>query len=288
MPNRPDARLLALLVAAVALSCGEPMAPDPDEKFDIAIDMPNWVAEPVRQAFEDAAATWGAILAETEFQDVSLDGKTTCGEREVTIGDVDDVLVLVGFPFSIDGSLALAGVCVARARSHEPIVAHVTIDRSELPELLEWGLLYDVVLHELAHALGFGVTWDRLHLIGDEPDAHFTGPRAGAAFDEVGGRGYEGARVPTESDHGHWRTRIFGSEIMTHVLTGSGRKPLSIVTLQALADMGYSVDLSMADDYQLPDEPSGPEEGHWPVINLDGDLQRGPIILVDEYARTRR
>lgn len=264
------------------------MAPDPDEKFDIALDMPTWVAGPVRQAFEEAVATWAAILAETEFQDVSIDGNTNCGERVVTIGDVDDVLVVVSFPLSIDGSLALGGVCVARAGSHEPIVGYVTIDRSELAELVEWGLLYEVALHEIAHALGFGVTWNRLHLVGDAPDAHFTGRRARAAFDEVGGRDYEGAKVPTESDHGHWRTRIFGSEIMTHVLTGPGRKPLSIVTLQALADMGYSVDLSMADDYQLPDEPSGPEEGHWPVINLDGDLQHGPIILVDDYARARR
>ena len=223
LPNRADSGLLSLLVAAVALSCIEPMAPDPDEKFDIALDMPTWVAGPVRQAFEDAAATWAAILAETEFQDVSIDGKTNCGERVVTIGDVDDVLIVVSFPLSIDGSLALGGVCVARAGSHEPIVGYVTIDRSELAELVEWGLLYEVALHEIAHAL-----------------------------------------------------------------TGPGRKPLSIVTLQALADMGYSVDLSMADDYQLPDEPSGPEEGHWPVINLDGDLQHGPIILVDDYARARR
>ena len=288
LPNRANSGLLPLLVAAAALSCSEPMAPVGDEKFDIALDMPNWVADPVRRAFEDAAATWAAILAETEFQDVSFDGKTMCGEREVTVGDVDDVLVLVSFPFNIDGSLALAGICVARARSHEPIVAYVNIDRSELPELLEWGLLYDVVLHEMAHALGFGVMWDRLQLVGDAPEAHFTGPRARAAFDDVGGRGYEGARVPTESDHGHWRTRVFGPEIMTHALTGYGRTPLSIVTLQAMADMGYRVDLSMADDYRLPHGPNGPEERHRPVINLDGDLQHGPVILVDEYARAHR
>lgn len=242
MPNRADSGLLPLLAAAAALSCSEPMAPDPDEKFDIVLDMPDWVADPVRRAFEDAAATWAAILAGTEFQDVSFDGKAM----------------------------------------------YVTIDRSELPELVEWGLPYDVVLHEMAHAPGFGVIWDRLHLVGDAPDAHFTGRRARTAFDEVGGRGCEGAKVPTESDRGHWRTGVFGPEIMTHVLTGSGRKPLSVVTPQALADMGCSVDLSMAGDYQLPDGPSGPEEGRRPVIDLDGDLRHGPVILVDEYGRAHR
>lgn len=288
MSHRSNSGLLPLLASAAALSCAEPMVPDPDEKFDIAIDIPNWVAPPVRQAFEDAAATWAAILAETEFRNVSIDGDTMCGEREVTIGDVDDLLILVSFPFSIDGSLARTGICVARWPSLEPIASYVTIDRSELVELVEWGLLYEVALHEIAHALGFGVLWDRLRLVESVPEAHFTGPLAIAAFDDVGGQDYEGARVPTQSDHGHWRTLVFGPEIMTHALTGYGRKALSIVTLQALADMGYKVDLSMADDYQLPGGPSGPGEGPRPVVNLDGDLQHGSVVLVDADGRARR
>ena len=106
------------------------------------------------------------------------------------------------------------------------------------------GVLYDTVLHEIAHVLGFGLgsLWDRLLR---EPsgarvsgqDTHFRGEAAVAAFDRAGGTSYAGRKVPVENDTSrygrgaldtHWRESVFGAELMTTtVAIEDGAEPLS-------------------------------------------------------------
>ena len=56
----------------------------------------------------------------------------------------------------------------------------------------------------MGHVLGIGLIWSRLDLLRDPasetstPDTHFTGPLPIAAFDEAGGTGYGGAKVPVD------------------------------------------------------------------------------------------
>ena len=107
-----------------------------------------------------------------------------------------------------------------------------------------------VALHEIGHVLGVGTIWDNLGFLQDYPnaDAHFNGPLAIAAFDDAGGRGYTGKKVPVSQDGGHWRSSVFGTrEVMI-----SGDGALSGITVQSLADLGYGVDVSQADAYTLP------------------------------------
>ena len=138
--------------------------------------------------------------------------------------------------------------------------------------------LKSVILHEMAHALGFSATAHRwkhylrgrrkYDRIGDEiPDTHFLGPLAIAAFDDAGGADYAGAKTPVENgvtrftsgsvDH-HWRESVLGDELMTSLFDFDEAAPLSAVTIQALADIGYVVDVTQADPYTLP-ETSGSE-----------------------------
>ncbi len=127
---------------------------------------------------------------------------------------------------------------------------------------------YEVMLHELGHVFGIGTYW----YAGDvqvvnlpsstrRVDTHFPGPNAVAAFDAAGGSGYSGGKVPVTNDPaedadagGHWRSVVCG-EIMTR-----GNCPplelelnfVSAITLGAIADFGWIVDMSVAEEFTLP------------------------------------
>jgi hypothetical protein len=49
----------------------------------------------------------------------------------------------------------------------------------------------------------------------------------------------------------HWRETVFGNELMTGFLSGT-TQPLSRMTIASLADLGYKVDPSVADEFNLP------------------------------------
>ena len=91
------------------------------------------------------------------------------------------------------------------------------------------------------------------------PDTHFSGANAIAAFNAAGGASYTGAKVPVENTLGgagsrdkHWRESILDNELMTPRIGGAAH-PLSAITIQSLADIGYRVDVTQADAYMVPD-----------------------------------
>ena len=92
--------------------------------------------------------------------------------------------------------------------------------------------------------------------LGRVADTHFPGPNAVAAFDEAGGSGYGGGKVPVMNNpfrrgaDQHWRSVVCG-EIMSYYECGD-RRVVSAITLGALADFGWIVDMSVAEEYTLP------------------------------------
>ena len=86
-------------------------------------------------------------------------------------------------------------------------------------------IIVDIVVHEIAHALGFGNLWDEHGLLGNpsvtDPvaDTYFAGLQAIAAFNSAGGWGYTGRKVPVENggNDGHWRESVFGSDSWTRL-----------------------------------------------------------------------
>jgi Leishmanolysin len=82
----------------------------------------------------------------------------------------------------------------------------------------------------------------------------FIGSHATFAYQLLGGTGNS---VPLETTGGagtagaHWSEAVFGDELMTGFIAGVP-DPLSIVTIGALQDMGYTVNYSAADAYTLP------------------------------------
>ena len=137
------------------------------------------------------------------------------------------------------------------------------MDEDDVNRLEAQGALVNTVTHEFGHALGFGTLWGDRNLLRNpsvggntNADTHFVGPYTIAAFDASGGRSYRGAKVPVESggrrgsSDSHWRESVFEAELMTPFLT-LGREPLSRITIESMADMGYEVNLSAAEVYRV-------------------------------------
>ena len=212
----------------------------------------------------------------------------------------------------IDGRgkiLGRAGPCAFR-ESLIPFQGFMEFDVDDLAALEEDGVLEAVILHEMGHVLGVGSTWGDLGLLqnpslgtDEEVDTHFSGSLTIEAFDNAGGADYGGEKVPVEncanrhrgaetcgdrrgSDDGHWRESVLDTELMTPFL-GSGASPLSAITIQSLADMGYTVDVSEAEAYQLPDSAAAARDRGRKIF-LGNDIIRTPIVVVGENGRVTR
>lgn len=262
--------------------------------FDIRLGFTSSVTEATREVVRAAAGGWESILRPTELSDITFDREIACAGLTATVGTVDDHMVFVHVT-DIDGSggiLASATYCYRRISDGTPIVSAMGFDEADIQTLLGAGTLADVAVHEIAHGLGFlDSSWEDAGLLDDGTDPHFTGGLARAAFDAAGGTSYAGSKVPISSpDLSHWRESVFGAELMSPLLEIGATLPLSAITIQAMADLGYSVDVGLADSYGLPGpRPPGPvvyEPGR--VLDLGGDVVRGPVLIVGPDGRPIR
>ncbi|MDE2887995.1 MAG: fibronectin type III domain-containing protein [Gemmatimonadota bacterium] len=283
--------------------------PDPNA-FNIEV---IWVGDEPSAAhaaaFNAAVARWESIIT-SDIPDVfvsSSDGGTIEGVK--VFGLVDDLRIYARLA-DIDGpgeTLGSAGPRTMREQSKLPIVARMTFDTSDLGEFtLE--ALQDLYLHEMGHCLGIGTVWKRHGLLEnpsieylffiipvevDGADTHFAGAGAIEAFNDAGGTHYADGKVPVENEKGgagtrdgHWRQSVFGpNELMEGFLSPgvAARDPLSAITIQSLADLGYVVDVGQADAYTLPSPVAAKlaiASEHQIPINC---LLTEPIGEIDEY-----
>ena len=246
----------------------EPGQPDPMDSgaFNITLEFVpghGMTASQIR-AVRAAARRWETIITadiqnERGFVGSPYNTKTeldwnTARQGEVVIDyEVDDVVILVTTDPTPDVYLASGTVIFYRADLNLPIVSLVVVADFVLDHANE-NELTNVFLHEIAHAIGFGLSWGDFEVnpMPGDPDAdvHFTGPLAIEAFNAAGGSDYPGKKIPTLD--GHWRGSIFGQEVMSSALDTRRPAPLSAITIQSMADIGYTVDVTQADDYTLP------------------------------------
>jgi hypothetical protein len=99
------------------------------------------------------------------------------------------------------------------------------IDPADLNRLEEQRSLFDVVLHELGHALGFGTVpnWRPLLLNSGTSNPRFAGRQATAEYNSLGGSGNVPVAVEPPPE-GHWRQTL-GLELMTPVLPPPPARP---------------------------------------------------------------
>ena len=123
--------------------------------------------------------------------------------------------------------------------------------------------LRNIVIHEFAHALGFGTLWEPIDFpsrgkIGrawtDSTTATYSANSyAGYAYGDL--LGVKGAvAVPLDRiDLSHWDETRFDAELMTPYSEGPGiPMPASALTLSALRDLGWRTNLAAAEPYTLP------------------------------------
>ncbi len=341
-PHYPLSRsvLVSIALSAPLLSCGDggtgPSELVDDTDFTIELVFVSQGTPSQNAAFIAAADRWMSIvqgeLSDIDFSSNPVSDKT-CGQgvQHPEVSDtVDDHRIFIDIrPIDgVLGTLGQAGFCQIRSDSRLPVLGYMSFDSEDLGPLEQAGDLAALTLHEMGHVLGVGTLWadsDTLLVNPSLPsnsgaDTHFAGAAAIAAFDAAGGTAYTGgAKVPVEnvssagSSDTHWRESVLGAELMTPSLQGGVANPLSAITTESLADLGYSVDSAGADSFTVtisapapliatgtvsaPARLTAAGTSSTPapltapggrVLNLENDTPRGPVQVVDHSGYVTR
>jgi len=255
---------------------------------------------------------------------VDTAGSCGAGEPAVN-ANISDVLILASFDSidGPGKTLAEAGPCYLRLLNSQALVGIMKFDTADVGSLVTSGQLNEVVLHEMGHVLGFGTVWNMpspffnfncLQLASNPPgtllDTYFAcasgGVNAAAVFDSIGGTSYTGAGqtvgghvVPLENCanapviypicaggtvNSHWRETVFGNELMTGFIN-SGTNPLSVVSVAAQQDIGYTVNYDGADPYAQVF--TAPAAGGAAPRALGDDIHHGPMYFVDAAGKVK-
>ena len=154
---------------------------------------------------------------------------------------VDDILISaeLGQIDGLYGILGQAGPTAVRTQGSLPATAQMKFDIADVNAMSLDGFA-DVVLHEMAHSLGFGSIWDRLGLV---TNGLYTGRAAVAEYHEMGGTL---SGIPIEQDGGsgtagsHWDEETFGNELLTGYLN-EGENYFTEMSAASFADLGYVI-----------------------------------------------
>lgn len=210
-----------------------------------------------------------------------------CGLTNATLpsGSYPGVVIFAQDTASLGSSniIAQSGPCLMRGDGL-PIISSMRFRTSYIATLVTNNQLIDVMTHEMLHGIGFNST-----VFAARPDsAHPLIINAGtrtAAFIGANAKlaclGFSptvsstcSPSIPLDStgvvgtQDDHWRETRFKSELMTGFIESPGvRMPLSAMTIGAMADIGFTVNMSLADPYTLP-------IGSTALMNLlNGDAQ---------------
>lgn len=154
---------------------------------------------------------------------------------------VDDILISAELG-NIDGAggvLGQAGPTAVRTNGSLPATAIMKFDIVDV-NAMGLAVFADVVLHEMAHSLGFGSIWSRLGLV---TNGLFTGDLAVDEYHDMGG---QGSGIPVEQDGGsgtagsHWDEETFHNELMTGYID-PGENYFTAMSAASFQDLGYVI-----------------------------------------------
>ncbi|HKT59880.1 MAG TPA: leishmanolysin-related zinc metalloendopeptidase [Gemmatimonadales bacterium] len=265
MMTRPRA---ALALIALLTACSDSTGPSVSgQQFTISVRYVDRTppTSAVVSAFNQAAGKWEGIIVDSVGSVPIQLAAATCDSSQPAINEtVKDLLILVHvrqISDTVPGQAILgeSGPCLVRNPGNIPVLGVMSLNSTTLTSLANSGLLNDVVTHEMAHLLGFGTVWDLDKLLQDSTtqDPWFSGPEAQAAF-RMADPSYTDKVVPVEAGGGagttlsHWRESVMTNELMTGFINNPGPNPLSAITIESMADLGYVVDVSKAEPWPTP------------------------------------
>lgn len=251
----PDELELGIVRPEMQQFTGESLLEPQAEIYSITLRFVGNPPTSVRNALNAAATRWQQVITQgVPAVNISIRANS-CGSNPAFSGAVDDIVVFGGVA-NIDGRggiLAQSGPCFIRTPSGFPIAGTLIFDSADVSAFSSQ--LNAIATHEIGHSLGIGTLWQYKNLLqgGSTNNPTFSGANAIREWRTLGGSG----NVPVENTggagtrNGHWRETTFGNELMTGFLN-SGFNPLSRLTIASLRDLGYVVNLSVADPYRRP------------------------------------
>ncbi len=258
-------------------------------------------------AFDAAKARWEQVVT-GDLADVNITTPidigpcTSTGAPLNASGLIDDVRIYVELKAEdgAGGVLAAAGPCVLRTSGTRlTMIGTMFFDTADLPALIANNELTDVVTHEMGHVLGYGTLWQPItglwptNFLNGACTANptFIGAGANNAYASLnGGAGntpVEGTGSCDQNGNGdgtrdsHWEETIFQSELMTGFISGNVR-PLSATSIRSIEDLGYVVNLSVADAFNIATQPTLRDDRNARVTQLKNDVRRGPMYYYNE------
>ena len=216
--------------------------------YNIEVRFSGGLTATQQAVFQSAAGRWSQII-------------TADVPRFRINGDVIDDVVIEAAGLRIDGDrgvLGRAGPTHVRPLSLLPAKGVMEFDTADLERMEIDGSLENVIIHEMGHVLGMGTLWRRKGLLlgAGTANPRFVGRNAMREFATLIGSDTP-TPVPVENRggpgtrEGHWREFVLANELMTGFLN-IGPNPVSRVTIAALQDMGYRVNLDTAEDFTIP------------------------------------
>ena len=258
-------------------------------------------AGPVEAAFASAVNRIRAIIVGSPAP-TTVSGLTGCAGQ--TVSETIQGLVIFATVEAIDGPgsvLGSAGPCYTRSSDSLSFLGRMRFDIADLDNMVLNGTLEAVILHEMLHVIGVGTLWSTKGLrLGLAPATtpFFTGALAKlACLNEHSGASACGAGVPIEDCVGitgcgagtinsHWKELTFRTELMTGYVSGAGiANPFSLMTIQSLADMGYTVNVNAADPYIVPPPAL---MSTIPAFTVKMPEPHGPLAELDQFGRVTR
>jgi hypothetical protein len=254
--------------------------------FTIEVRFLGGLTPSQKDAFKGAADRWSRVIV-GDLPTVNVDGEI-----------IDDLLIVAqGTPIDGPGQiLGQAGPTHLRppsagAAAFLPAKGIMSFDTADLAKMEQDGTLNDVIAHEMGHVLGIGTIWARKSLLRGvgKQNPTFTGKIAKLEYGKLRGSGP--TAVPVENTGGqgtrdsHWRETIFRNELMSGFIASSNN-PISRMTVGSLKDVGYDVDVTAGEPYNLPNLLVAAEKGllvaHVSPIDRGVMLPNIPQVLPDD------
>ncbi|MDE0081131.1 MAG: Ig-like domain-containing protein [Gammaproteobacteria bacterium] len=238
--------------------------------IDIVMDQP--IPLGYGEAIVKAADWWSYILDGTEWPDREAGCLTRGDLFDGKVKAVSDELLIGARAERIDWAVAYANTCVHESDGEQSAVPLMLPASGYVVSSFYVLDNQHVLRHEIGHVLGL-VLWPQSTGLVTSDCRFFTGPKAVEAF-RAGGGDPGLAGVPVQGNCGaHWHPELVDEELMT---PGGGHWDVNSISLGALVDIGYTIDLSKA----LPWPPS------WAVDELRPDVVLGePRVFIERKPR---
>jgi len=242
----------AIVLALILTGLTIPQAKAEIIPFNIDLNFDGGLSESQESIFSEAESFWEGVI-------IGYDGNVSFPTGLLITAKAEDIDGTGG----ILGSAGPSSGYQNRSLDNNLFYAskgNMVFDTSDLDKLESEGTLLSVIIHEMAHVIGFGTLWsaDYNNLYNDGT-GQYTGAYALAAYKAEFDS--SATHVPIELDGGegtedaHWDETWGGpqSDIMTGYLEGS--VTYSNTTLAAFKDLGYLTVSSLIESTEISDVP---------------------------------